>query len=224
MPEGPVTVTGTQGELRHGYRTVAKLKGWTLTRGECACEPASVELAALDAAREAGARLALRLEVGKFVWTYPAVELVSQGPADRRPVRRLAHCPRPGPPDEINRTAGTPMRFIQPETTKITLNGSDEWIEVKKELNVREQIELDTAGFSRKAGGEVAIDFPANVMARVLTYLVDWSEKRDISDESRKRYAIENLEPEDFNRIDQAIRAHIEAMSQEKNGRTDRPL
>jgi hypothetical protein len=109
------------------------------------------------------------------------------------------------------------MRFVQPdETEKILLNGSDEWIRVKKELTIADQIALDTAGFSRDAAGTIGVDFKANILARVLIYLVDWSEKRDIGDESRKRRAIESLAPEDFNRIDAAIRAHVEAMSQEK--------
>jgi hypothetical protein len=116
------------------------------------------------------------------------------------------------------------MRFVQPdETEKIVLNGSDEWIRVKKELTIADQIALDTAGFSRDGDGKIGVDFKANILARVLIYLVDWSEKRDIGDEGRKRRAIESLAPEDFTRIDAAIRAHVEAMQQEKKQTTGGP-
>jgi hypothetical protein len=77
----PVTVNGKAGELRHGYRTLARLKGWTLTKERCVCDPSDVIGADFPPElTEPGTRLSLRLEVGTYVWTYPAVTLVSLGP------------------------------------------------------------------------------------------------------------------------------------------------
>jgi hypothetical protein len=75
-----VTINGQAGELRHGYQTLATLRGWTLTREICRLTPATVYPDAFADAIAAKAPLVLRLEMGAYIWTYPAVTVVSQGP------------------------------------------------------------------------------------------------------------------------------------------------
>lgn len=109
------------------------------------------------------------------------------------------------------------MRFVAPETVRIDLADGD-WIEVKKELGVGEDRRYRTAGVKRaNAKEEVEIDWTAMALARVQTYLVDWS-ARDAKDKPVPvtRQAIEALAVEDFEAIDAAIQAHIAATSEEK--------
>lgn len=104
------------------------------------------------------------------------------------------------------------MRFVSPETVRIDL-GSGDWIEVKKELTVGEDFAYRTAGMGRRKGEDaVEIDWSERALARVLAYLVAWSEKPKIS-----RASISSLASEDFMRIDGAILGHMTAMESEKN-------
>lgn len=106
------------------------------------------------------------------------------------------------------------MRFVSPETVRIVLDASkDEWIEVKKELTVGEDFAFRTAGLGRKRSDEsVEIDWEKRASARVMAYLVDWSEKRKLT-----QSAVLQLDPHEFERIDAAILGHMERMAAEKN-------
>lgn len=102
------------------------------------------------------------------------------------------------------------MEFVKPETVRIQLNGSGNWIDIKKELTVAEDEWLTTAGY-RRMGGEVIVDWVMLRLARVIVYLTDWSDKTPISEQ-----AIRNLTRASFDEIDAAIRAHLTAAEQEK--------
>jgi hypothetical protein len=115
------------------------------------------------------------------------------------------------------------MRFVSPETVRITLKDGF-WIEVKKELTVGEQVKLDNAGMGRwtpgAAGRSIEIDYAAMTMARVEIYLVDWNAKGpDGKDVKLSRSALEQLDTDSFVEIDEAIQAHIRAMVEEKKAR-----
>ncbi len=138
------------------------------------------------------------------------------------------------------------MRFVTSDTVVLHLkpqDGVDQWIEVKKELGVGEERTYRSAGFTnvtpaqsadtKKGAGEaketsIAIDWKRQALARVETYLVDWSatvpsDPKDPKSKPRKievsRAAIENLEPADFDEIDAAIQAHIASQDAEKKAR-----
>lgn len=119
--------------------------------------------------------------------------------------------------------------FVTPEIHRIELD-EGQWIEIKKQLNVGESRRLATAGFKniktrtedQRGPGtdempEVGIDWPRMSMARVKTYLIDWS----ICDENDKRVkvtegAIEALDPDKFTIIDEAIDKYLDSVEEEK--------
>lgn len=115
------------------------------------------------------------------------------------------------------------MRFVRPESVKLDLKDG-EWVEVKKALTVGEDRRFRSAGLKRLSGAgggagaaTVDIDWEEMALARVETYLLDWSAK----DEKGKSVpvsaaAIRNLDPRDFEEIDQAIQAHIAREADEK--------
>ena len=114
--------------------------------------------------------------------------------------------------------------FVKPEIVRLDL-GDGEWIEIKKRLTVAEQRKLQTAGFNKIStpadGSEdtpsVDIDWSRMTLARVLTYLTEWSIRDDKDKPVRITEAtIGTLDPDAFAEIDDAIEKHIEAMEEEK--------
>lgn len=106
------------------------------------------------------------------------------------------------------------MQFVQPDTTRIALNGSGEWIEVKTELTVAEHEWMISAGYRRQAG-EVVVDWVMLKLAPVIVYLVDWSAKVPVSEA-----AIRTLSRDSFDEIAAAIQAHTAAREDEKKTRS----
>jgi len=93
------------------------------------------------------------------------------------------------------------------------------------ELTVGEDKRFRSQGLRRmsQSGGDTAIDidWSALALARVEAYLVDWSAKKpDGKDLPVSRGAIEALATEDFEEIDAAIQAHIEAQASAKKATT----
>lgn len=120
------------------------------------------------------------------------------------------------------------MKFASADTTKIDLKNGH-WIEVKNELGKGEQTRYRSAGLGRmsqRAGNqnEVDVDWAAMAMARVVTYLVDWSavDSRGKSI-AVSRSAVESLDPESFDEIDEAIKQHMEAREAEKKAPSGSP-
>jgi len=63
------------GELRHGYRVVAQLGRWTLTKGRVEAQPVSVNAFELEQASS----VSLRLTMSNKYWVWTDVEVVNQG-------------------------------------------------------------------------------------------------------------------------------------------------
>lgn len=143
------------------------------------------------------------------------------------------------------------MRFVSPETVRIPLPESFEdvqidvknedgsitkrlerqtienWIEVKKDLNVGDEKRLESFGFKRAASQseEVDIDWALRAIGRVLVYLVDWSAKDAKGEKvAITRSSIESLDTDDFDQIDKAIVAHIKKVDAEKKARSGRAM
>lgn len=109
-------------------------------------------------------------------------------------------------------------RFVQPETTRLTLSDGD-WIEVKKKLTVGEQ----RAAFQQIVGevnqeGWRRPNMKMMGLAEVAAYIVDWS-FRDAADKPVpfSVSALEGLDTESYDEIDAAVEAHIKAMEAEKD-------
>lgn len=117
-------------------------------------------------------------------------------------------------------------RFVKPQTRQIKLAGDDnEWIEVKRDLNVWEDKRYRSAGFKRVSGAAagggkdaaVDVDWTELALARVETYLVDWNLRDDTGKSVPfSATAMRNLSPEAFEEIDAAIVKHVEEMAEEK--------
>jgi hypothetical protein len=109
------------------------------------------------------------------------------------------------------------MRFVKEDVTRLTLPDG-EWVDVKRELTVGEDREFRVAGMKKATvKGDIEVDFKAISLARVKTYLVGWS----AVDHKGKMLpvtsdAIEALAVEDFEAIDAAILAHVDAVAEGK--------
>jgi hypothetical protein len=135
------------------------------------------------------------------------------------------------------------MRFVTPDVVRIPLkdgaDGTKNWIEVKKELTVGEEKRFRTMGFKQmtpSSGGEqsdkggdptdakIDVDWARLALARVETYLQDWSATKTVKDKvvpvPVTRSAIEQLAEEDFDEIDKAIQAHIKEQEDAKKATT----
>lgn len=117
------------------------------------------------------------------------------------------------------------MRFVSPETVRIKLK-DNHWIEVKKDLGTGDEKRYRAAGFrgltqiaddKGEKKQEIGVDWQAIAFSRVEAYVVDWS-ARDAKDKPLKlsRQAIEALDTESFDEIDEAVQAHIAAREEEK--------
>ena len=105
-------------------------------------------------------------------------------------------------------------RFVAPETVRLELSEGD-WIEVKARLTYGERARLSSSSFKAGHIGSDAIDldFEAYALARLETWLVDWSflgANGKVVPVSRT--AIRNLDPDTSDEIDAALTAHIEAL------------
>jgi hypothetical protein len=112
--------------------------------------------------------------------------------------------------------------FASPDTVRLDLPGGH-WIEVKRELTVREERAV-VGAFIRATqkdaeGGEVLTHVnPEGLGARVKAYLVDWS-LRDAQDKPVKctPAAIDALRADKFALIDAALDAYLTTRDAEKN-------
>jgi hypothetical protein len=114
------------------------------------------------------------------------------------------------------------MRFVAPDAVRIHLKNGSDWIEVKKELGNGDQQRLNTLGMRRVSGkkgddetNNLEVDWVERSIGRALIYITDWSAKKAFT-----RDALEALCSEDFEEIDEAVKAHELALEQEKKART----
>ncbi len=119
------------------------------------------------------------------------------------------------------------MRFVTPEVVRIELkdgpNGEKNWIEIYKELSKGDDAAMRASGLKRMSQGqdekttEIGVDWKSLSLGRVCAYLTDWSAK-DARGKDMKctPSAIAELATEDFDEIDEAIKAHIKRLEDEK--------
>lgn len=119
------------------------------------------------------------------------------------------------------------MRFVVTDTKRIDLKdgpgGEKNWIEIKHELTKGEASLMRSSGLKRMSQGQgeketaIDVDWKALAMGRVMAYLVDWSAK-DAKGKDIKvtPAAVAELCEEDFDEIDEAIKAHIAEQDEAK--------
>ena len=105
------------------------------------------------------------------------------------------------------------LRFITPATARLDLSDGD-WVEIKEQINYGEAQRLSGAMLRtvKTAAGdnEVGVDFARYAVLKLQTWLVDWS-FRDEADKPvpLSPAAIENLDPEAAEAINDAIDTHL---------------
>lgn len=114
-------------------------------------------------------------------------------------------------------------RFVQPETTWLTLSNGDRLL-VKKRLNAGEQRAAHARMYVAGINGETRVN-PLQVgLAMTTAYLLDWTltdnegkavEIRGMSPEDIGR-VLDSLSPEDFGEINDAVAKHEQAMQAER--------
>jgi hypothetical protein len=111
-------------------------------------------------------------------------------------------------------------RFVSPEVVRLTLSDHD-WIDIKKRLNTGEQ----RAVFAKMArditpGEKIALDPLFVGAAKIAAYLLAWS---FVDDDGRpvalEPSAIDNLDPDTYREIREAIEAHEEKVDKEIEAR-----
>jgi len=110
-------------------------------------------------------------------------------------------------------------RFVVPETVTLELSDGD-WIEVKERLTYGEQQRLAGGALRPKlTDGEIdiSLDLETHSILRLSTWIVDWSfcdakgKQVEVS-----RDAITSLTPDTVDEIEDALTAHIEALTEKK--------
>ena len=106
-------------------------------------------------------------------------------------------------------------RFVTPQTTRLEISLGD-WIEVKRRLNTGEQQDLFAQMMpSITPGQPYALQSRHVLTAKVLAYLVDWSLTRQSKAVPVSVDAVNNLDPDTFKEIREAIDAHETAVEAE---------
>ena len=115
---------------------------------------------------------------------------------------------------------GRRNRFVTPETVRLDLSDGD-WIEVKERLDYAENQRL----YGRMVhslkddddGRELGLDLARFNIARLETCIVDWSFRgADDKPVPVSRNAIEHLDPDTAQEIDQAIEGHLVNLAAKK--------
>lgn len=106
-------------------------------------------------------------------------------------------------------------RFVAPEVIRIPLSSGD-WVDVKKELNAGETRNIFTDLVKDFHAGEAATLDPKQVgLTKVLNYVVAWSfvdaQGHGVPFNAS---ALNNLYPDDYHEIVNAIEMHDEAVEQ----------
>lgn len=117
------------------------------------------------------------------------------------------------------------LRFVTPDSRRIDI-GDGDWIEVKKRLTNGELRKAQASAIKtvQGFGAEARYTPDSDVLgkAEVLAYLLDWSlegldgKRVRIDTEDKKRSAIDNLDPADFDIISTAVSKHVEEMEAER--------
>ena len=92
--------------------------------------------------------------------------------------------------------------FVRPEVVRLDLGGG-QWIDVKRELTVKEEDAAVLAAAVGQTEGGITFDAGAWRRTRVASFLTAWSLDADVS-----RAAVDALTAEGFKAIQSAIQAH----------------
>lgn len=112
---------------------------------------------------------------------------------------------------------------VDADIVRVVLEGG-EWLELKKGLSWGEQEHLRTVGMTKVTLGQsdVAVDWSAFSVARIATWVVDWSARgRDGKPLAITIDNIKALHPKAAQAINEAIDRHIEGMAEEGNSETE---
>lgn len=123
---------------------------------------------------------------------------------------------------------------VEPETddVEVSVDGRSFKVWFKRELTVGEQRQVDTAGFraitgvmsNRRGGGEpeIAIDWKAQMFARVVAYVADWSLVDEKGNKLPLPDTLYQLRSSVFDAIASALDAHVERReTMRKNGQSE---
>ena len=109
-------------------------------------------------------------------------------------------------------------RFVDPDTKRLDMSDGD-WIEVKTRLSWGDTLLIQSSSVkgANFATDEVSMDLRRSKLTRFFVWLTDWS----FTDGAGKRVkltmdALEALEPDDAEEIDEVLTVHIEAIEASK--------
>jgi hypothetical protein len=120
-------------------------------------------------------------------------------------------------------------RVISPESERLALSDGD-WLLVKRRLNAGEQRQILKRGM-KVVNGSIEIDTLEGAIAKITTYLLDWS----LTDPAGKiipirdqpavvvESALDSLDPDSYGEILKAIEAHETAMKTEREAQKKIP-
>lgn len=136
--------------------------------------------------------------------------------------------------------------FVKSGTRRVDLEfeGEKFWINVKKHLTIGESKRLVHAGMrgmtteardGRERAGEdaertqrnveIGIDWREQSFAKVLIYVDKWSLTDDSGEQVKvTREAVEDLDPDLFELIEEAINDHVKVMEAEKKAQGGKPV
>jgi hypothetical protein len=115
-------------------------------------------------------------------------------------------------------------RLVSPESVRLPLSEGD-WILVKRRLNAGEQRQILKRGM-KVVNGSIEIDTLEGAVAKITTYLLDWSLTNPagtvipIRDQptAAVEAALDSLDPDSYSEILKVIEAHETAMRTEREG------
>lgn len=109
--------------------------------------------------------------------------------------------------------------FVEPSTVTLDL-GDGFWVEVKKELTVRESAEVQASLVKTvQASGKVEPDFQQLWKANTCAYIVDWNLEQKGKKVAFSTSAVDNMSRAGWDRVQAAVQAHIEAMEAAREGK-----
>ena len=114
-------------------------------------------------------------------------------------------------------------RFVEPESLRVDISEGD-WVEIKVRLTAGEQKRLQSSAITHLAKddahpdeGQFTLNIPAMAVARILTWLVDWSFKdKNGRTAPLTRESVEALDVDTFEELEAVVTAHIKRQDEEK--------
>ena len=121
--------------------------------------------------------------------------------------------------EDVTETKSEFQWFVNPSTTRLELGG-DYWVEVKEQLTVKESAEVQASLIKTvEASGRVEPNFDQLWKARIVAYIVDWNLSHNGKRIPFSRAAVDNMSKPAWDRLEQVVQAHIEAMETKHAGK-----